>query len=53
MTTMTATPSTTATPGKAGFKAGFKAWLRKVGAELRRAFELSGAPYADGALPPL
>jgi len=49
MITMTATPSTATTPDKAGFKA----WLRKVGAELRRAFELSGAPYADGALPPL
>ena len=27
--------------------------LRLIGARLRRAFELSGAPYADGGMPPL
>jgi hypothetical protein len=27
--------------------------LRLIGAKLRRAFELSGGPYADGAMPPL
>lgn len=27
--------------------------LRKFWAELRRAFELSGAPYVNGPMPPL
>lgn len=32
---------------------GFGAMLRRFGAQLRRAFELSGTPYVDGAMPPL
>jgi hypothetical protein len=32
---------------------GFAAMLRRFGAMLRRAFELSGKPYVDGAMPPL
>jgi hypothetical protein len=47
MSTMTA--ATTTTPAKPDFKA----WLRTVGAKLRRAFELSGIPYMDGKMPPL
>lgn len=50
MSTMTATGNTTAaTPAKPDFRA----WLRKLGAQLRRAFELSGTPYVDGPMPPL
>ena len=30
----------------------FRPMLRKVGAKLRRAFELAGNAYAGGAMPP-
>jgi hypothetical protein len=32
---------------------GFAATMRRLGAALRRAFELSGTPYVNGAMPPL
>jgi hypothetical protein len=38
-----------ATPAKSSFRG----WLRKFGAELRRAFEVSGIPYTNGPMPPL
>jgi len=49
MTTMTTTAANTAAPAPMDFRA----WLRKVGAQLRRAFELSGTPYVDGSMPPM
>jgi hypothetical protein len=42
-TTISATPA----------QGSFRSWLRKFGAELRRAFELSGIPYTTGPMPPL
>jgi hypothetical protein len=48
MSTITATINTAA-PGAADFRA----LLRKLGAQLRRAFELSGTPYVDGSMPPM
>jgi len=49
MTTITATAPATAAPAATDFRA----WLRSVGAQLRRAFELSGLPYTNGSMPPL
>jgi hypothetical protein len=49
MTTITATAPATAAPAATDFRA----WLRSFGAQLRRAFELSGLPYTNGSMPPL
>jgi hypothetical protein len=45
--------NTIAITSPAPAETGFRAMLRRFGAELRRAFELSGLPYMDGPLPPL
>jgi hypothetical protein len=49
MTTITANAGVTAAPAPSNFRA----WLRSFGAQLRRAFELSGLPYTNGSMPPL
>jgi hypothetical protein len=47
MTTITATSAPAATQGA------FARMFQAFRIQLRRAIELSGAPYADGTLPPL
>ncbi|MGX4641280.1 hypothetical protein [Massilia sp. SYSU DXS3249] len=44
---------TTLTISRPAATPNFAHLLRIVGAKLRRAFELSGNAYADGAMPPL
>jgi hypothetical protein len=45
--------NTIAITSPAPAKASFGDMLRRFGAQLRRAFELSGMPYVDGPMPPL
>jgi hypothetical protein len=45
--------NTIAITSPAPAKASLRDMLRRFGAQLRRAFELSGAPYMDGQMPPL
>lgn len=45
--------ATTVASNRTNSKSGLSRLLQTLRTELRRAFELAGAPYKDGILPPL